>query len=115
MRLTELIADARFECTLPAPLDLMALSVEQTAKALTAKLEEEIRLALDRFWPQGWTKEDVAQRCCIVRRFGDPIETFTADGVALLEIHPIRTETEVTPTSHRQVFTRLVKRLRHDC
>ena len=62
------------------------------AKALGDQLEQEIRLALNHYWPTGWTLDMVKKYCQRVRLDTDEAETFYCDGVPLLRIYPVKSE-----------------------
>lgn len=62
------------------------------AKAMGDQLEQELRLALDHYWPKGWTQELFARYAQRVQVPGDEAETFYVDGVPLLRIHPMKSE-----------------------
>lgn len=62
------------------------------AKAMGDQLEQELRLALDHYWPTGWTQELFSRYAQRVQVPGDEAETFYVDGVPLLRIHPMKSE-----------------------
>lgn len=62
--------------------------VKPAMDAMVSKKEGEIKSALDEFWA-AWTMEDIKRRCQLVRVAGSPVETLYADGVPILEIHPM--------------------------
>lgn len=62
------------------------------AKAMGDQLEQELRLALDHYWPTGWTQELFNRYAQRVQVPGDEAETFYVDGVPLLRIHPMKSE-----------------------
>lgn len=70
----------------------------QMATQMAAKLDIEIRRALDAFWAEPWSLEDVKRRCQIVGRFEDLLQILYVDGIPVLEIHPLQTETVKTET-----------------
>jgi hypothetical protein len=81
------------------------------ANAMVGKMEEEIRLALDAHWPNGWTYDDVRNRCVLQRFAHDPVEQFCADGRPLLHIWPIEQEQEQTADGWVLRFNRKIRRL----
>lgn len=62
--------------------------IKPVCGALAAKTDSEIKGALDDFWGV-WSLEDIKRRCQLVRVAGSPVETLYADGVPILEIHPL--------------------------
>lgn len=81
------------------------------SKQLAAKLDCEIEGALNGFWPV-WSMDDVKRRCQIIGRVGDPIQTLYADGVPILEIHPVQVETVKTGTGWTLRATQNYRRVR---
>ncbi len=80
------------------------------AKQMAAKLDGEIEGALNGFWP-AWSRDDVKRRCHLVSRAGSPIQTLYADGIPILEIHPIQIETVKTETGWTLQATQNYRRL----
>lgn len=62
------------------------------AKALGDQLEQELLLALNRYWPTGWTVREFNKYCQRVQLKGDEAETFYIDGKPMLRIYPMKTE-----------------------
>lgn len=62
------------------------------AKALGDQLEDQIRLALNHYWPNGWTLDDVRRYCQRVKIDGEEAETFYIDGKPMLLIYPMKSE-----------------------
>ena len=71
--------------------------IEPAMIEMVSKKEDAIKAALDSFW-QVWSLEDIKRRCRFARAAGSPVETLYADGVPLLEFHPLETETVPTET-----------------
>jgi hypothetical protein len=79
-------------------------------KKAAAKLDSEIEGALSAVWSV-WSMEDVERRCCIMGRPGSPIQTLYADGVPILEIHPVQVETVRTGVGWELRATQNFRRL----
>jgi len=88
--------------------------IDSAAKDLAAKLNNEIRSALNAEFPdwEDWPVAEFKQRCSVVRYEGNPVETFCCDGKALLEIHPIESSQERTDISYVIRYARNFRRLR---
>lgn len=85
---------------------------EQAALGITSKLDAEIRDVLDDLWGGGWTLGDVARRCVMQKCAGNPIETLCADGIPLIEIHPVQSSFNRLPNGNYQLrYSRNFKRL----
>lgn len=86
--------------------------IAEVSGHMVGKMEDEIRSALNQFWPV-WTLEDVKRRCRIVRIAGSPVETLCADGIPLLEMHPVESTMERTADSYIIRYSRKFRRLSH--
>lgn len=68
--------------------------------------------ALIEFWGV-CSLEQIKQRCQLVRLAGSPVETLVADGVPLLEIHPVEfTEPRLEGDKYVSHATQKFRRLR---
>lgn len=85
--------------------------ISDAAGMMVAQLDEEIRKALDAHWPAGWTYDDVRRRCVLQRVAHDPVETFIADGIPLLHVWPVESETEQLADRYVLRYTRQIRRL----
>lgn len=79
-------------------------------KRMAASLDSEIEGALSTVWSV-WSRDDVERRCCIIGRPGSPIQTLYADGVPILEIHPVEVETVQVGTGWELRATQNFRRL----
>lgn len=84
--------------------------IAEASGQMVGKMDDEIRAALNQFWPV-WTLEDVKRRCRIARIAGSPVETLCADGIPLLEMHPVESTMERTADSYVIRYTRRFRRL----
>lgn len=71
---------------------MMREFTDSVASSVMAEKENFLRVLLDRVAP-GWTLQSVPARCRWLRFEGSPIEVLEVDGVPVLEMYPIETET----------------------
>ncbi len=92
-------------------MSLMQDCITTLAARHASSLEAEYQAAIDAAGGTGWSRDEIRQRCRLIRLAGSPVETLHIDGVPMLEIHPTQSELIEGSEAYTLKVTMNVRRL----